>query len=266
MNAETFPTVSEVHGFHSPTSANEENLNDAGTNAGPTSTGNTPVVSVESIRAISERFANTAYGFFVGKRVAYPVVADYVINTWGKYELVKSKLNSSTKIFSFQFSSIDDLDAMLENGPRFIRNNPLIPRKWNPVLNLLKKMSSYARALIRVRVDVELKDNIVVVMSKHPTIEVSNSNTFDLLNSVESVDDLGTNGGTLNLTNRKANSSGFLSRNVESSSTSTTLMIEKFAKMEKLIIEGKVTLVDDDGKPLKKVDSSGDHDSEDEVA
>ncbi|GJX99159.1 putative reverse transcriptase domain-containing protein [Tanacetum coccineum] len=72
------------------------------------------VVSVESIRAISERFANT-----------------------GKYGLVKSMLNSSTGIFSFQFSSMDGLDAMLENGPWFIRNNPLILKKWNPDVNLL---------------------------------------------------------------------------------------------------------------------------------
>ncbi|GKB53287.1 hypothetical protein Tco_0904040 [Tanacetum coccineum] len=39
------------------------------------------VVSAESIRAISERFANTAYGFFLGKRVAYLIVANYVRNT-----------------------------------------------------------------------------------------------------------------------------------------------------------------------------------------
>nr|GEU39678.1 ATP-dependent DNA helicase 2 subunit KU70 isoform X2 [Tanacetum cinerariifolium] len=35
------------------------------------------VIHVESIRAISERFVNTACGFFLGKRVAYPVVANY---------------------------------------------------------------------------------------------------------------------------------------------------------------------------------------------
>ena len=34
-------------------------------------------------------------------------------------------------------------------------------------------------------------------------------------------------------------------------------MVEKIGKIEKLIIEGKATLVDGDGKPLKKVDSSG---------
>nr|GFC05447.1 RNA-directed DNA polymerase, eukaryota, reverse transcriptase zinc-binding domain protein [Tanacetum cinerariifolium] len=35
------------------------------------------VVPVESILAISERFVNTTYGFFLGKLVAYPVVANY---------------------------------------------------------------------------------------------------------------------------------------------------------------------------------------------
>ncbi|GJS58734.1 retrotransposon protein, putative, unclassified [Tanacetum coccineum] len=97
------------------------------------------VVLVESIRAISERFANTAYGFFLGNRVAYPVVANYVRNTWGKYGLVKSMLNSSTRIFTFHFNSLEGLDAILENGPWFIRNNPLILKKWNPDVNLLKE-------------------------------------------------------------------------------------------------------------------------------
>ncbi|GKG46271.1 putative reverse transcriptase domain-containing protein, partial [Tanacetum coccineum] len=34
---------------------------------------------------------------------------------------------------------MDGLDAMLENGPWFIRNNPLIQKKWNPDVNLLKE-------------------------------------------------------------------------------------------------------------------------------
>ncbi|GJY22843.1 MAK10-like protein [Tanacetum coccineum] len=194
-------------------------MNDVGTKVGTTPTGNTPgmssyanvtsilsrkalnfctlftparnevnvVVPVESIRAISERFANTAYGFFFGKRVAYPV-----------------------------FISIDGLDAVLENGPWFIFNNPLILKKWNPNVNLFKEdmgnvlvwvklhgvpvtafsedglsaiatklgtplmlnsytsdmciqscgRSSYVRPLIEVRVDVELKNNTMVAMPK----------------------------------------------------------------------------------------------------
>ncbi|GJZ95211.1 reverse transcriptase domain-containing protein [Tanacetum coccineum] len=200
-------------------------------------------------------------------------------NTWGKYGLVKSMLNSSTRIFTFQFSYIDGLNAMLENGPWFIRNNPLILKKWDPDVNLLKEdvvnfpLSSYARALIEVRADVELKDNIVVAMPKHvgggilyvlgygedheeawlisssgnkmkdadaePTIEVSNLNPFDALNSVENDVDLGTNCGTLNLASNKANSGGSSFWNMEASN--------------------------DEGKPLKKVAYPVDHDSEDEV-
>nr|GEX73703.1 hypothetical protein [Tanacetum cinerariifolium] len=63
------------------------------------------VVPVDSIHAISERFANTAYGFFLGKKVSYPVVANY-----GR--------------------------------------------------------SSYARVMVELRADVELKDNITVAMPK----------------------------------------------------------------------------------------------------
>ncbi|GJU49436.1 hypothetical protein Tco_1218991 [Tanacetum coccineum] len=98
-----------------------------------------------------------------------------------------------------------------------------------------------------------------------PTIEVNNSNPFDVLNSLENDVDLGTNGETSNMASKKVNSSGSLFWNVESSSMSTTPLVEKIDKIERLI-DGKVTLVDDEGKPLTKVDSSGDHDNEDEVA
>ncbi|GJS53598.1 beta-caryophyllene synthase [Tanacetum coccineum] len=151
---ESFPAVSEAHGIHSPESANEENMNDTSNKEGPSPPGNTPgmslyantpgrngvdvVVPVESIKDISKRFATT-YGFFLGKRVAYPVVSKYVRNTWGKYGLVKSLHNSSSGIFSFQFSFIDGLNAMLENGPWFIHNNPLILEKWHPDVNILKE-------------------------------------------------------------------------------------------------------------------------------
>ncbi|GKD80642.1 hypothetical protein Tco_1347481, partial [Tanacetum coccineum] len=97
------------------------------------------VVPVDSISAISERFANKAYGFFLGKKVAYPVVANYVRNTWGKFGLIRSMFSSSTRLFSFQFSSMDELDDMLENDPWFIRNNLLILKKWHPNENLLKE-------------------------------------------------------------------------------------------------------------------------------
>ncbi|GJW73774.1 copia protein [Tanacetum coccineum] len=145
------------------------------------------IISVDSIRAISERFANTAYSFFLGKKVAYPVIVNYVRNTWGKYGLIRSMFSSSTGLFSFQFSSMNGLDAMLENGPWFIQNNPFILKKWHPDENLLKEdvctvlvwvkihgvpvtafsedgLSVIATKLLQA--NVKLKDNIIVAMPK----------------------------------------------------------------------------------------------------
>ncbi|GKB33852.1 hypothetical protein Tco_0873253 [Tanacetum coccineum] len=266
------------------------------------------------------------------KRVAYPVVANYIRITCGKYGLVKSMLNSSTGIFSFQFSSMDGLDAMLENAPCEDGSSAIATKLGTHLMldSYTSDMciqswgrSSCDRALIEAQADVELKDNIVVAMPKlveegfytctvrvkyewkppravlvgpkvgfkpvkqvyihvskknnvntnddkkkdvKPTIEVSNSNPFDVLNSAENDIDLGTNGGTSELASKKANSNGSSFWNVESSSTSTTLIVEKINKIKRLIIDGKVTFVDNEGKPLTKVDYSNDHDSEDEVA
>nr|GEW21206.1 hypothetical protein [Tanacetum cinerariifolium] len=146
------------------------------------------VVPVESIRAISDRFTNITYSF----------------------------LGSGWHIMLLLTISMDGLDAMLENGPWFIRNNSLILKKCHSNKNLLKEdvstipvwvklhsvpviafsnnrlsviatklgtpfmldsytsdmrmqfwgRSSYARVMIELQADVELKDNIVVVMPR----------------------------------------------------------------------------------------------------
>ncbi|GJU05200.1 hypothetical protein Tco_1121630 [Tanacetum coccineum] len=215
----------------------------------PAGNGAEVVVPLESIRAISER------------------------NTWGKYGLVKSMLNSSTGLFFFQFSSMDGLDLMLENG------------QW----------SSYARAMIKLRADVELKDTIVVAMPKlvregfytcticveyewkPPCVRVARGVLvgpkvgFKPVKQVYKPVSKKNNASTSD--NKKkdvefrkeANSGRPLFFNVGSSSTTTTPIVEKIDKLESLIIDGKLTLMDDEGKPLEKVEYSGDHDSEDEV-
>ncbi|GJT12899.1 proteasome subunit alpha type-5 [Tanacetum coccineum] len=283
-------------------------------------------------------------------------------------------LNSPTRLFSFQFSSMDGLNSMLENGPWFIHNHPLILRKWNPNVDLLKEdvgnvlvwvklhgvpvtafredglsatamklgtllildsytsdmclkswgRSSCVRVMIKLQADVELKDNIVLghtqvecpknirlgvpknlkktsqtsrgvpvgpkvgfkphkeyrPVPKKPTAspsgnkkkgvahnnEVSNSNPFDVLNSIDNDEELGTNGGTINLDNNRANSSGSSFMNVENNSTSNTPIIDKIRKFEDLLIDGQAILVDKAGIPLKKVECLGDYDSDDEVA
>nr|GFB60097.1 hypothetical protein [Tanacetum cinerariifolium] len=78
--------------------------------------------------------------------------------------------------------------------------------------------------------------------------------------------EVGTNGGTTNLVNNGANSSGSSFMNFKSSSTIYTLIIYKIDKFEDLHIDRQVILVDEAGNTLKKVECPGDYDSEDEVA
>ncbi|GJX63665.1 cytokinin dehydrogenase 3-like protein, partial [Tanacetum coccineum] len=275
-------------------------------------------------------------------KVAYPIVANYVRNTWGKYGLVRSMFSLSTGLFSFQFSSMDGLDAMLENGPWFIWNNLLILKKWHPNENLLKEdvstipvwvelhgvlvtafsedglsviatklgtplmldsytydmcmqswgRSSYAKVMVKLKADVELKDNIVVFGHVHeectkntgadekktvkkpkyrpvtkkpnasssgnkkkcvePTIEVSNSNPFDVLNSVDNDGEFGTNGKTNNLVNNEATSSGSSFFNIDNDGerASNTPIGAKIDKIERQISEGKLRLLDNVGNLL----------------
>nr|GEV99834.1 hypothetical protein [Tanacetum cinerariifolium] len=165
--------------------------------------------------------------------------------------------------------------------------------------------SSYTRVMIELRADVELKDNIIVVMPKiireghyifnvrldyerkpprhvpkkptasssgnkkkgvEPTTEVSNSNPFEVLNSVNNDVELCTNGGATNLVNNGATLIGSSFMNVDNSSTSTTPIIDKIRNFEELLTSGKATLVDEAGNLLKKVEFPDDYDSEDEVA
>nr|GEW07195.1 hypothetical protein [Tanacetum cinerariifolium] len=263
-------------------------------------------------------------------------------------------------------SFMEGLNAMLKNGSWFIRNNPLILKKWRPYVNLLKEdvgtipvwvklhgvpvmkfseeglsaiatklgtplmldsytcdmcmqswgRSSYARAMIKLRADVELRDNSVAAMPKitregYHTCNIRVEYEWKLPRFAcckvfghthkECPKNIGT-GEMKNLKKTSQTSKGFLvgqnivykptkqvyqpvskkstanisvnkmknvdplKENVDASSPSTTPVIEKIDKIGKLIIEGKVTLVDDDGKPLEKVDSSYNYDSEDEVA
>nr|GEW82416.1 hypothetical protein [Tanacetum cinerariifolium] len=276
------------------------------------------VVPVNSIRAISEQFANTAYGFFLWKKVAYRVVANYVRNTWAMKEDV-STVSVWVKLYGVPVT------AFCEDGLSAIATKlgtPLMLDSYTSNMCMQSEgRSSYARVRIELQTDVELKNNIVVAMPKitrenigvgekktmkkpsqtsrgvsvgpkmrfkppkeyrhvlkmstasssgnkkkcvEPIIEVSNSNPFDVLNSVDNDVKFGTNGGTTNLVNNEATSSGSSFMNVDSSSFGATPIIDKIRKFENLLTSGQVIHVDKAGNHLKKLEFSGEYDSEDE--
>nr|GEY95093.1 hypothetical protein [Tanacetum cinerariifolium] len=184
------------------------------------------VVPMESIRAISDRFANTTYDFFLGKRVAYPVVASYVRNTWGKYELAR-----------FIFSSSTGTHLMLDSY-----TSDMCMQSWDS--------SSYARVMIELRADIELKDNVVMTL---PKIKGEGHYICDVRVEYQ--------WGSTNMVNNVATLSGSSLMNVDN----IIPIIDKIEKFKDLLSSGQAILVDNAGNPLKKVEFLDDYDSKDEV-
>nr|GFC73656.1 hypothetical protein [Tanacetum cinerariifolium] len=115
--------------------------------------------------------------------MAYPVIANYVRNIWGKYGLVRLMFSSYTGLFSFQFSSMDGLDAMLENGPWFIRNNPFFLKKWHLDKNLLKEDVSIVSVWVKlygVLVTAFSEDGLSAIATKLGTPLMLDSYTSDM--------------------------------------------------------------------------------------
>ncbi|GJR50617.1 hypothetical protein Tco_1401138 [Tanacetum coccineum] len=243
------------------------------------------VVGVESIRAISEQFVNTAYGFFLGKRVGYPIVANYGRSSYAR-AMIELRADVELK------------DNIVVVMPKITREghytcNIRVEYEWKPprcasykvfghihedclknigasVTKNLKK-TNQAPKCIPVGPKMGFKPNKEYrpVPKKHTvnssynkkkgvdsTNKVSDSNPFEVLNSVDNDVEMGTNGGMSNLDNNGANSSGSLFWNVKNSSTSTTPIMDKIRKFENLIIDGQSVLVNEAGNPLKRTEFS----------
>nr|GEV46981.1 hypothetical protein [Tanacetum cinerariifolium] len=149
---------------------------------------------LESFPPLSTPITNTADNAS-GKKVACPVVANYVRNTWG-------------------------FKPQKEYRP--------VPKKPNASSSGNKKKGV------------------------KPTIKVSNSNPFNVLNSVDNDVEFGTNEETTNLVNNEATLSGFSSMNIDNEwkFSSNTPISVKIDKIEQQIFEGKLRLLDNDENPL----------------
>ncbi|GKB03951.1 zinc knuckle CX2CX4HX4C containing protein [Tanacetum coccineum] len=103
------------------------------------------------VEKVSTRFEHTLYGYFIGKRMAFPVVEYYARNNWAKHGLKRIMMNSKG-FFFFKFDSRAGLEAVLEGGPWLIRKSPIILKKWSMDTRLLKE------ELTRIPIWVKLHD------------------------------------------------------------------------------------------------------------
>nr|GEX06939.1 hypothetical protein [Tanacetum cinerariifolium] len=77
-----------------------------------------PKTSVEEVKG---RMKNTLYGYFIGKRLAFPIVENYVWNAWSKFGIQKVMMNTQG-FFFFKFATQQGMEDALEAGPWMTRN------------------------------------------------------------------------------------------------------------------------------------------------
>lgn len=112
------------------------------------------VLSRESVKSVQSRLAFTLYGYFLGDRLAYPVVDQFVAANWKKFGIQKSMMNANG-FFFFKFSDEKGMREVLEGGPWMIRNKPIILNIWTPS-SILKK-EDITRASVWVKLhDVQI--------------------------------------------------------------------------------------------------------------
>nr|GEU31112.1 hypothetical protein [Tanacetum cinerariifolium] len=126
---------------------------------------------LEAVESVNAHFVNTLYGYFIVDRLAFPLVENYVKNTWAKYGLKRIQLHA--KFFLFQFNTREGMESVLENGPWLMRCVPLLLNEWT-ANTILKKdeikhvpvwgRSAYGRAFIEIAADVELVKSLVIAL------------------------------------------------------------------------------------------------------
>ncbi|KAJ0615164.1 hypothetical protein HanIR_Chr02g0070901 [Helianthus annuus] len=126
------------------------------------------VIPLTSVKQVTDRYANTLYGYFLGKRLAFPVVDFFAKNNWAKYGLSRLMMNANG-FFFFKFKTKEGMDQMLEDGPWLIRNVPIILKEWSASIKMEKEDIKVVPVWVKMH-DVPLaaftEDGLSLVASK----------------------------------------------------------------------------------------------------
>ncbi|GJV17252.1 zinc knuckle CX2CX4HX4C containing protein [Tanacetum coccineum] len=105
-------------------------------------------ILISVVDEIRDKFANTLYGYFVGERLAFPIVEAYVTNSWKKYGFERAIFHNG--LFFFKFSSHDGMIKMLEGGPWFIRAMPIFLNEWSANTKLKKEVITKVPVWVKI--------------------------------------------------------------------------------------------------------------------
>ncbi|XP_071714513.1 uncharacterized protein [Rutidosis leptorrhynchoides] len=141
-------------------------------------------IPLSSVLEAKKRYNNTLYGYFLGKRIAYPVVRNYGLNVWKKFGIENVMMNSKG-FFFFKFATEMGMHGVLENGPWIIRSIPIILNEWSPDIVLTKEELGSVPVWIKLH-DVPLAgftaDGLSVIASNIGTPMMLDSYTSTMCN------------------------------------------------------------------------------------
>ncbi|GJR26376.1 zinc knuckle CX2CX4HX4C containing protein [Tanacetum coccineum] len=95
----------------------------------------------DAVDEIKLRFVNTLYGYSVGKRLAFPLVANFVKTGFGRVWM-KHAMSHPLTCFFFKLKLWRAMEKVMEGGPWRINLVPIILKEWKPN-TLLKKEEVY---------------------------------------------------------------------------------------------------------------------------
>lgn len=92
-------------------------------------------VPMKVVEEVNTRFENTLYRYFLGQRLAFPIVDYYVRNAWAKFGIQKVMMNAKG-FFFFKFNSKKIVDEIKVKDYLFVKLNLLIFIHINPKIQL----------------------------------------------------------------------------------------------------------------------------------
>ncbi len=81
---------------------------------------------------------STLVGYFVGPKPSYSAVNATAHRLWDGLGLVEG-ITEDHFFFFFKFKGTESLDIVLDGAPWHVWNRPLVLKKWQPNLSLLKE-------------------------------------------------------------------------------------------------------------------------------
>ncbi|GJV25907.1 zinc knuckle CX2CX4HX4C containing protein [Tanacetum coccineum] len=133
---------------------------------------NSVAIPKDAVDEIGGRFVNTLYGYSVGKRLAYPLVENYVKHVWAKYGLTRIMMHQG--FFLFQFESKKSMEQVMLDGPWRIKLVPIMLKVWKTNKPMKKDSASVLPLWIKMH-------NVPIVAYSHVGLNLITSKVRRLI-------------------------------------------------------------------------------------